>query len=64
MDTAFSYDYSRFVLEKQIIQATFSDSEKLLQNHYKKQSVILLRQIEESIGYKVMLQYTLALIKH
>ena len=35
MDTAFSYDYSRLVLGKQIIQATFSDSEKLPQNHYK-----------------------------
>ena len=58
MDIAFSYDYSRF------IQATFSDSEKLPQNHYKKQSVILLGQIEESIGYKAMLQCTSALIKH
>ena len=35
MDTAFSYDYSRLELGKQIIQATFSNSEKLLQNHYK-----------------------------
>ena len=35
MDTAFSYDYSRLVLVKQIIQAPFSNSEKLPQNHYK-----------------------------
>ena len=35
MDTAFSYDYSRPVLGKQVIQATFSNSEKLPQNHYK-----------------------------
>ena len=33
--TAFSYDYYRFVLRKQIIRATFSDSEKLPQDHYK-----------------------------
>ena len=35
MDTAFSYYYNRLVLGKQIIQATFSNSEKLTQNHYK-----------------------------
>ena len=35
MDTAFSYDYSRLELAKQIIQATFSNSQKLPQNHYK-----------------------------
>ena len=35
MDTAFPYDYSRLVLGKQISQATFSNSEKLPQNHYK-----------------------------
>ena len=35
MDAAFSYDYYRLVLGKQIIQATFSNSEKLPQNHYK-----------------------------
>ena len=64
MDTTFSYDYSRLVLGKQIIQATFSNSEKLLQNHYKLQPRILLRQIEESIDYKAMLQYPSALIKH
>ena len=35
MDTAFSYDYSRLALKKQIIQATFSNSEKVVQNHCK-----------------------------
>ena len=35
VNTAFSYDYSRLVLGKQVIQVTFSNSEKLLQNHYK-----------------------------
>ena len=35
MDPAFYYDYSRLVLGKQIIQAAFSNSEKLPQNHYK-----------------------------
>ena len=64
MDTAFSYDYSRLVLGKPIIQATFSNSEKLPHNHYKKHPRILLGQIEESIGYKAMLQYPSALIKH
>ena len=64
MDTAFSYDYSRLVLGKQIIQATFSNSEKLPQNHYKLQPRIPSRQIEESIGYKAMLQHRSALIKH
>ena len=35
MDTASYDDHSRFVREKQIIQATFSNLEKLPQNHYK-----------------------------
>ena len=35
MGTAFYYDYSRLVLRKQIIQAIFSNSEKLPQNYYK-----------------------------
>ena len=35
MDTAFSYNYSRLVVGKQIVQATFSNSEKLPQGHYK-----------------------------
>ena len=35
MDAAFSYDYYRFVLRKQIIHTTFSNSEKLPQDHYK-----------------------------
>ena len=35
MDTAFSYDYYRFVVRKQIIHATFSDLEKLPQDHFK-----------------------------
>ena len=35
MDAAFSYDYYRFVLRKQIIYATFSNSEKLPQDRYK-----------------------------
>ena len=64
MDTAFSYDYSRLVLGKRIIQDTFSNSKQLTQSHYKLQPQILLRQIEESIGYKAMLQYPSALIKH
>ena len=64
MDTAFSCDYIRLVLRKQIIQATFSNSVKLPQNHYQYQPRILLRQIEGSIGYKAMLQYASALIKH
>ena len=62
MDAAFSCDYIRLVLRKQIIQATFSNSVKLPQNQY--QPRILLRQIEGSIGYKAMLQYPSALIKH
>ena len=64
MDTAFSNDYYQFVLRKQIIHVTFSDSEKLPQDHYKLWPRVLLWQIKESIGYKDMLQYTSALIKH
>ena len=64
MDTAFSYDYFRIVLRKQIIHATFSDSEKLPQDNFKLWPRVLLWQIKESIGYKAILQYTSALIKH
>ena len=35
MDAAFPYDYYQFVLGKPIIHATFSNLEKLPQNHYK-----------------------------
>ena len=67
MDTAFSYDYSRLVLGKQIIQATFSNSEKLPQNHYKQQpqfyygrlkkALVTNRDVEADIFQQLPLPY-------
>ena len=50
MNTAFFCNYSWLILGKQIIKATFS-----IWKNYPK--IILLRQVDDSIGYKAMLQY-------
>ena len=52
MDTAFSYDYNRLIFEKQILTPLSPIRRNYLKIIINNCPVVLLRQTEESIGYK------------